>query len=102
MSEQDSPLPIMNGDHAEFEAEWAGRPKEDRPDWPYPSFDGRDWAKAFCKVANAHGYKAADGSPISEDFALSWFCNALMRGFDEAHLRAMRDVGRSGWLSLKS
>ncbi len=66
---------ILCGDHAEFEVEWAasGRPDHERPDWPLPSFDARDWAAAFCKL-----HPDAD-----EDVMIGWFANALMRGFDE-------------------
>lgn len=67
---------IMNGDHADFEAEHANTKPEDRPDWPLPSFDARDWAKAFVKM---HGG--------DEELMLTWFANALMRGFDEATSR---------------
>lgn len=67
---------IMNGDHAEFEAEHAHTKPKDRPDWPLPSFDARDWAKAF---VNMHGG--------DEELMLTWFANALMRGFDEAAAR---------------
>jgi hypothetical protein len=74
------PYPIiMNGDHAEFEAEWAasGKPDSERPDWPLPSFDAQDWAAAFCKIAKAKGLD------IDEEWMVTWFANALMRGFDE-------------------
>lgn len=82
---------IMNGDHAEFEAQHANTPKEDRPDWPLPSFDARDWAKAFCKIANeGYGFKDAMGQPIDEGWMVTWFANALMRGYDE-HVRNARD-----------
>lgn len=76
---------ILNGDHAEFEAEWAtsGKPDNERPDWPLPSFDARDWAAAFCKIATDLGYKDAEGKPIDEGWMISWFANSLMRGFDE-------------------
>ena len=57
-------LPIFNGDHAEFEREHANTPKEERPDWPYPSFDARDWAKAFCKI------NASTDIAINEDTML--------------------------------
>lgn len=63
---------IMNGDHAEFEATYKGKP-EDRPDWPLPSFDARDWAAAFCKIHPS----------MDEGTMISWFANALMRGYDE-------------------
>lgn len=68
---------IHNGDHAEFEREHANTPPKERPDWPLPSFDARDWAEAFCKVA------ADKGLQIEEDWMVTWFAAALMRGFDE-------------------
>lgn len=57
-------------------------PKE-RPDWPLPSFDAQDWAKAFCKIANDHGFKDAGGRQVDEGWMVTWFANSLMRGFDE-------------------
>lgn len=75
---------IMNGDHAEFEREHANTKPEDRPDWPLPSFDARDWAKAFCKVATELRYcNNETGAPIDEEWMVTWFANALMRGYDE-------------------
>lgn len=47
-------------------------------DWPLSSFDARDWAEAFCKI----------NPGIDEGVMLSWFANALMRGFDERAARA--------------
>lgn len=84
---------ILGGDHAEFEAEWAasGKPDNERPDWPLPSFDARDWAAAFCKIATNLGYKDPEGKPIDEGWMISWFANALMRGHDEAMSRLTRD-----------
>jgi hypothetical protein len=79
---------IMNGDHAEFEMEHANTKPEDRPDWPLPSFDARDWAAAFCKIAANLGYKDAEGKPIDEGWMISWFANSLMRGYDEHAARA--------------
>ena len=64
---------ILNGDHAQFELEHINTKPEDRPDWPYPSFDARDWAKAFCKVF----------PDVPEDMAITWFASALMRGYDQ-------------------
>ena len=64
---------ILNGDHAEFEREMEGVKPEDRPDWPLPSFDARDWAKAFCKI----------NPSMDEGTMLTWFASALMRGYDE-------------------
>lgn len=66
---------ILNGDHAEFEAEWAGRDPRLRPDWPLPSFDARDWARAFC----THN----PDCNVPEDVMVTWFANALMRGYDQ-------------------
>jgi len=86
---------IMNGDHAEFEAEHANSKPEDRPDWPLPSFDATDWAKCFCKIATELGYKNADGEPIDEGWMIGWFANALMRGFDE-HVSLASDEA-SNW-----
>jgi hypothetical protein len=83
---------IHNGDHAEFEIEHANTKPEDRPDWPLPSFDAQDWAKAFCKVANEHGFKDAKGEPVDEGWMITWFANALMRGFDEHSTRAHRNM----------
>jgi hypothetical protein len=69
---------IFNGDHAEFELEHVNTKPEDRPDWPLPSFDARDWAKAFCKV----------NPTADEGTMIAWFANALMRGYDEHAARA--------------
>lgn len=74
---------ILNGDHAEFEQEWAGKDPKTRPDWPLPSFDATDWAAAFCKIANEHGFHDANGDPVDEGWMISWFANALMRGYDQ-------------------
>lgn len=70
---------ILGGDHAAFEQEWAasGKPDSERPDWPLPSFDARDWAEVFCKIAKEHGHD------LDEGWMTTWFANALMRGFDE-------------------
>lgn len=69
--------PIQNGDHMQFEIDHANTPKEQRPDWPLPSFDAMDWANAFHKRFPT----------VSVEDALSWFAPALMRGFDEASSR---------------
>jgi hypothetical protein len=81
---------IHNGDHAEFEIEHANTPKEERPDWPLPSFDARDWARAFCKQFPT----------FDEGTALAWFAAALMRGFDEGTGHAQGQTEEFiGWLS---
>jgi hypothetical protein len=54
----------------------------DDPNWPLPSFDARDWAKSFCETAAAHGH-----SGIDEEWMVTWFANALMRGYDEHAMR---------------
>jgi hypothetical protein len=74
---------ILGGDHAAFEIEHAGVPLQERPDWPLPSFDARDWAAAFCKIANGFGFKDVEGKPIDEGWMTTWFANALMRGYDQ-------------------
>lgn len=85
---------IHNGDHAQFEIDNANVPPEQRADWPLPSFDARDWAKAFCKIAKEKGLE------IDEAWMVSWFANALMRGHDEAVGRAGRETREFiGWLS---
>jgi hypothetical protein len=85
---------ILCGDHAEFEQEWAasGRPDTERPDWPLPSFDARDWAHAFCRVVNEKGF-----DPIEDlDWVQGWFANALMRGFDE-HASLAKETEKVRW-----
>jgi hypothetical protein len=72
---------ILNGDHAEFEREHANTKPEDRPDWPLPSFDARDWARAFMKIKEA-------GAIVDEAWMTVWFANALMRGYDEHAARS--------------
>ena len=73
---------ILCGDQIEFEKEWEGRDPKSRPDWPLPSFDAQNWAEAFCKAF-------PEVSDI--DTVRSWFANALMRGYDEATARFMKD-----------
>jgi len=41
------------------------------------TIDGVVWAKEFCRVT---GF-------TDESWAISWFCNAIMAGFDEANRR---------------
>lgn len=53
--------------------------EEPDPTWPYPSFDARDWAKAFIKAATEHGWL----DQIDEEIMTTWFAGALMRGYDE-------------------
>lgn len=81
---------IMNGDHAEFEQEHANTPPEERPDWPLPSFDARDWSKAFCKIAKKLGHD------LDEDWMTGWFANALMRGYDEHAARQSQHNPQAG------
>lgn len=83
---------IFNGDHAEFEREHANTPPHERPDWPLPSFNAWDWAKAFLKAYES--YRGDDF--LAEDNMQGWFANALMRGFDE---RASRDAAEIKGLS---
>ncbi len=69
---------ILCGDQIEFEREHANTPAHERPDWPLPSFDARDWAEAFCKKWPG----------VDQDVMLGWFANALMRGWDEHAARS--------------
>jgi hypothetical protein len=72
------PYPIiLGGDHAAYELEHANTPPKERSDWPLPSFDARDWAEAFCKIAKTEGLE------IDEGWMTTWFANALMRGYDQ-------------------
>jgi hypothetical protein len=72
---------IMNGDHLEFERENANIPPEQRPDWPLPSFDAQDWARAFCDVCIERGFRPEEA--VDQEWITTWFANALMRGYDE-------------------
>jgi hypothetical protein len=74
---------IHNGDHAEFEREWADRDPRERPDWPLPSFDAVDWAEAFCRQNR--------GTDL--ELMIAWFANALMRGYDEGRLTVIASAG---------
>lgn len=56
----------------------AGEDMRSDPNWPLPSFDARDWAKAFMDACG----KAGEGF-LSEEVMTAWFANALMRGYDE-------------------
>lgn len=60
--------------------------------------DGKLWSEVFCK---------ATGFP-DQEWALAWFCNAIMAGYDEAHRRAQHgsvdqwarhedDCGAAAW-----
>jgi hypothetical protein len=49
------------------------------------SFDARDWATAFVEHVRANPDIATD-----EGTMISWFANAIMRGYDEAQNRAAR------------
>lgn len=86
---------ILCGDQMEFEQQHANTPPEERPDWPLPSFDAADWARAFCKVANRLGYKDVAGNPVDEGWMIGWFANALMRGYDE-HASRMAKPNNDG------
>jgi hypothetical protein len=67
---------LLCGDQIQFEREHANTPPEERPDWPLPSFDARNWAKAFMKIKDR-------GAVVDEEWMVTWFANALMRGYDE-------------------
>jgi len=67
---------FLCGDQIEFEAEWEGKDPKSRPDWPFPSFNAWDWAEAFCKVQ----------PDVDQGLMISWFANALMRGYDQGQV----------------
>jgi len=77
---------ILCGDQLEFELEHIDIPPKERPDWPYPSFDAKDWAAAFCKR----------NPTMDEGLMLAWFANALMRGYDEGLTRISRSMKHNG------
>ncbi len=51
------------------------------------SFDAREWAQQFCLIADKLGYKDAKSNPMDEGWMITWFANALMRGYDEYRWR---------------
>lgn len=57
------------------------------PNWPLPSFDARDWAHSFCATA-----RRLHGLDIDEDWMVSWFANALMRGYDQAKMEQNKEL----------
>jgi hypothetical protein len=88
---QGDEMQIMNGDHMQFEIDHANTPKEEQPDWPLPSFDARDWAKAFCKTV-----KDKQGVDLDEGWMVSWFAASLMRGYDEGRSRVSESRTNTG------
>ena len=58
-------------------------PSRDDPNWPLPSFYAKDWAEAFCKRFPS----------VPEDEALTWFANALMRGYNKAGVLGVSIIG---------
>ncbi len=53
------------------------------------SFDARVWAKDFCDIARKIGQPVPD-----EEWMVTWFANALMRGYDE-HRYSTKEYKRS-------
>lgn len=51
----------------------------DNLNWLTSEFDGAVWAREFCKVT---GF-------VDEPWALTWFCNAIMAGYDYAKREAV-------------
>jgi len=49
----------------------------------YKSFDGREWAHEFVEHIKNNPSIATD-----EDTMTTWFCSALMRGYDEHYWRS--------------
>jgi hypothetical protein len=52
------------------------------PNWLLSTMDGKVWADEFCKVT---GFADAD-------WALTWFCNAIMVGWDHANRKNASEV----------
>jgi hypothetical protein len=75
---------ILCGDHAQYERKYAEEPAREKPFWPLPSFDARDWSSAFCKIAKAQGHD------LDQEWVTGWFANALMRGWDEHAVRCAK------------
>lgn len=75
---------ILCGDHADYERKHSNVADREKPFWPLPSFDARDWSRAFCKIARAQGHD------LDEGLMTTWFANALMRGWDEHAARCAR------------
>lgn len=48
------------------------------PNWPLPSFDAREWAKAFVELVRKKPEIATDEATMT-----TWFAGALIRGYDE-------------------
>ena len=71
--------------------EWLTRTlATERPaNWPIPSFDARDWAREFCRIAKTKGHD------LDEGWMITWFANALMRGWDE-HARRTKQSNAQG------
>ena len=51
-----------------------------------PSFDARVWAHDFCIIAKQLG------TPVDEEWMVTWFANALMRGYDEKAAEQRRSL----------
>jgi len=79
----------MCGDRMAHELEHANTPLHDCSDWPLPSFDAQDWAKAFIKAATENKWL----DKIDEEIMVTWFANALMRGYDEGTARVADKEG---------
>ena len=73
---------IVLGEAARLSPEELRAKYRDDPNWPIQSFDARDWAEKFSKLTG-----------MDEAWALTWFANALMRGFDEGMMRARASHG---------
>jgi len=50
------------------------------------SFDARDWAEEFVRIAKQNPH-----IPQDEECIIGWFANALMRGFDEHGSRIAKE-----------
>lgn len=60
--------------------------EKDELESPIHSFDAMVWAKSFI----SH-YETVPNFVIDEEIMISWFANALMRGYDEGYRKALLD-----------
>ncbi len=55
--------------------------------------DGAKWAAEFRATALRLGY-----SDMDEGWLITWFCNAIMAGWDHAHGRPIQNGDHAEWL----
>ena len=58
------------------------------------SFDAKDWAREFCRIAKGLGHD------IDEGWMITWFANAIMKGWDERGRQTCELCGRNAYKEL--